>query len=118
MVPDAMILDFFILIMSFKLAFSHSSFTHIKWLLSDSSLSAIKEKESESEVAQSCLTPCDPLACSLPGFSVRGIFQARILEWVTISFSRRSSQPRDWTRVSHIVADALPSEPPGKSKEV
>ena len=41
--------------------------------------------------------------CSLPGSSVHGIFQARILEWVAISFSRRSSRPRDWTRVSHIV---------------
>ena len=40
--------------------------------------------------------------CSLPGFSVHGILQARILEWVTISFSRGSSRPRDRTRVSHI----------------
>ena len=40
---------------------------------------------------------------SLPGFSVHGIFQVRILEWVAISFSRRSSRPREWTRVSHIV---------------
>ena len=43
------------------------------------------------------------MACSRPGFPVHGIFQARILEWVTISFSRRSSQPRDWTQVSCIV---------------
>ena len=56
-----------------------------------------------SEVAQSCPTLCDPMNCSPPGFSVHGIFQARILEWVAISFSRRSSRPRDWTRVSHIV---------------
>ena len=41
--------------------------------------------------------------CRLPGFSVHGIFQTRVLEWVAISFSRRSSQPRDWTRVSRIV---------------
>ena len=41
--------------------------------------------------------------CSLPGPSVHGIFQARILEWVAISFSRGSSQPRDWTWVSLIV---------------
>ena len=46
---------------------------------------------SESEVAQSCLTLCDPMAYSLPGSSVHGILQARILEWVAISFSRRSS---------------------------
>ena len=40
--------------------------------------------------------------CSLPGSSLHGILQARVLEWVAISFSRGSSQPRDWTRVSHI----------------
>ena len=49
----------------------------------------------KSEVAQSCLTLCDPMDCSLPGSSTRGILQARVLEWVAISFSRRSSQPRD-----------------------
>ena len=53
------------------------------------------EAESESEVAQSCPTLCDPLDCSLPGSSVHGIFQARILGWVAISFSRGSSQHRD-----------------------
>ena len=52
-------------------------------------------KESESEVVQSCPTLCDPVDCSLPGFSIHGILQARILEWVTISFSRGSSRPRD-----------------------
>ena len=56
-----------------------------------------------SEVAQSCLTLCNPMGYSLPGFSVHGILQARILEWVVISFSRRSSRPRDWTQVSCIV---------------
>ena len=43
--------------------------------------------KSESEVAQSCPTLSDPMDCSLPGSSVRGIFQARVLEWVTIAFS-------------------------------
>ena len=43
---------------------------------------------------------CDPMDCSPPGSCVREIFQARILEWVAISFSRGSSQPRDWTQVS------------------
>ena len=56
-----------------------------------------------SEVAQSCPTLCNPMDCSPPGSSVHGIFQARILEWVAISFSRGSSQPRDRTQVSHIV---------------
>ena len=46
------------------------------------------ESESESEVAQSCLTLCDPVDRSLPGSSVHGILQARILEWVAISFFR------------------------------
>ena len=62
-----------------------------------------EECSSESEVAQSCLTLCDPLDYSLQGFSVHGILQARILEWVTISFSRGSSQPRDRTQVSCFV---------------
>ena len=47
----------------------------------------------------SCVWLCDPMDCSLPGSSVHGIFQARILECVPISFSRGSSQPRDWTQV-------------------
>ena len=42
-------------------------------------------------VAQLCLTLCDPMDCGLPGFYVHGIFQARVLEWVAISFSRGSS---------------------------
>ena len=48
-----------------------------------------------SEVAQSCPTLCEPMDCSLLGSSVHGIFQARVLEWVAISFSRGSSWPRD-----------------------
>ena len=43
--------------------------------------------KSESEVAQSCPTPSDPMDCSLPGSSVHGIFQARVLKWVAIAFS-------------------------------
>ena len=58
---------------------------------------------SESDVAQSCPTLCDPMDCSLPRSSVHGIFQARVLEWVAISFSRGSSRPRDWTRVFRIA---------------
>ena len=70
-------------------------------------------KESESEVAQSCPTLSDPKGCSLPGSSVHGISQARILDWLAILFSRGSSQPKDRTWVSYIVVDSLPSEPPG-----
>ena len=60
------------------------------------------QPESESEVTQSCPTLCDPVDCSPPGFFVHGILQARILEWVTISFSRGSSWSRDQTQVSRI----------------
>ena len=54
--------------------------------------------------------------CSPPGFSVHGVLQARLLEWVAISFSRGSSQPRDWTWVPCMQVDSLPSKPPGKPK--
>ena len=53
--------------------------------------------------AQSCPTLCDPMECSLPGSSVHGIFQARILEWVAVSFSRGSSQPRNQTCISQLL---------------
>ena len=48
------------------------------------------------------LTLCNPMDCILPGSSVHGIFQARILEWVSMSVSRGSFQPRDWTRITCI----------------
>ena len=51
--------------------------------------------KTETEVAQSRPTLCEPMDCSLRGSSIHGISQARILEWVAISFSRESSQPRD-----------------------
>ena len=63
-----------------------------------------------SSVAQSCLTLCDPMDYSLLRSSVHGIFQARILEWVAISFSRGSSPPRDWTRVFLIVVRCFTSQ--------
>ena len=63
---------------------------------------------------QSCLTLCDPMDCSLSDSSVHEIFQARILEWVAISFSRGSSQPRDQTQVSCIAGRFFTTEPPGK----
>ena len=57
-------------------------------------------KESESDVAQSCPTLCDPMDCSLWDSSIHGVFQARELEWVAISFSRGSSRPRNWMLIS------------------
>ena len=55
-----------------------------------------------SSVAQSCLTLCNPMDCSPPGFSVHGIFQARILEWVAISYSRGSSWNMGQTLISCV----------------
>ena len=60
--------------------------------------------KSESEILQSRLTLGDPMGCSLPGSSSHGIFQAGVLEWVAVSFSRGSSQPRNWTRVSCLAS--------------
>ena len=57
----------------------------------------------KSEVTQSYPALCNPMDCSLPGSSIHGIFQARVLEWVATSFSRGSSWPRDWTQVSRIA---------------
>ena len=56
-----------------------------------------------SEVSQACLTHCDPMDSSLSGSAIHEIFQARLLEWAAISFSRGSSQLRDQTWVSCIV---------------
>ena len=66
--------------------------------------------------AQSCQTLCEPMNCSPPASSVHGIFQARILEWVAISFCRGSSWPRDQTCMSCIscMGGSLPLAPPGK----
>ena len=55
-----------------------------------------------AKLLQSCLTPCDTMDRSLPGFSVHGILQARILEWVAMPSSRGPSQARDQTRVSYV----------------
>ena len=75
---------------------------------------------------QSCPTLCDPMDCSLPGSSVHGVLQAGILEWVAVSSSGGSFQPRSRTRISYIDmsylhanllhwhAGSLPLAPPGK----
>ena len=62
-----------------------------------------KWKKVKVLVTQSCPNLCNPMDCSLPGFSVHGILQTRLLEWIAISFSRGSSQPRDQTWVSRTV---------------
>ena len=55
-----------------------------------------------AKLLQSCPTLCDPMDCSLPGSSVHGILQARILEWVAMPSSRASSRPRDRTHISYV----------------
>ena len=68
------------------------------------------------KVAQACPTLWDPMDFNLPGSSVHGILQARILEWVAIPFSRGCSQPGIEPRSSTLWVASLPSEPPGKPK--
>ena len=62
------------------------------------------------------MTMCDPMDFGLPGSSVHGIFQARVLEWVAISFSRDLPDLGIEPSSPALQADALPSEPPGKPK--
>ena len=69
-------------------------------------------------VAQSCLTLCNPMDCSLLGSSVHeDSVQARMLEWIAVPSSRRSSQPRIESRSPTLQADSLLSKPPGKPRD-
>ena len=83
----------------------HCSPIYLLW--SDGSRCQLAKIQNRAQVsvcvcstAQSCPTLCNPIDYSLPGSSVFGVFQARILEWVVISSSRGSSRPRDWTGIS------------------
>ena len=70
-----------------------------------------------AQLLQWCPTLCNPTDCSPPGPSVHGIFPAKILEWVAISSSRGSPQPRDWTLISCVSCTAggfFTTEPMGK----
>ena len=67
-----------------------------------------------SEVAQSCPTLCDPMDCSPPGSSVRGIFQARVLEWLPFLSPGDLPDPGIEPRSPALQADAFPPEPPGQ----
>ena len=71
---------------------SNAEEAEVEWFYED--LQDLLESENESEVAQSCVTLRDPVDCTYQASSVHRILQARILEWVTISFSRGSSRPR------------------------
>ena len=81
----------------------------------------MQECKSACSAAQLCLTLCSPMDCSPPGSSVHGVFQAKVLEWVAISYSRRSSGPRDWTWVfcaSYVASRFFTTVPPGKPKSI
>ena len=72
---------------------SVGSYAYVTWRGEDTSggltTTICMQVKSESEVAQSCPTFCDPMDCSLQGSSVHGIFQAKVLEWGAIAFSWR-----------------------------
>ena len=74
--------------------------------------SPMRESEKWSEVAKSCPTLSDPMDCSLPGSSIHGIFQARVLEWGAIAFSRDNSTG---TLYRHIHSPAQAKDPPPKT---
>ena len=76
-----------------------------------------RKRKKESEVAQSCLTLCNPMDCSLPGSSVRGILQARTLDWVSISLSKRNCRKKE-SEVAQsclILCDPMDCSLPGSS---
>ena len=71
---------------------------HVQW-----AWSSVQNLLRGAKWSCSVVSDCDPVNCSLPGSYAHGIFQARVLDWVAISFSRGSSGPRDQTRVSRIA---------------
>ena len=105
LLPESKVLSMKATLLSTKEGGNVNCGDKLDWKCSRSSvlITSIHSNHLRSEVTQSCRTLCNPMNCSLPGSSVHWNFQARILEWVAISFSRRSSQPRDWTQVFHIV---------------
>ena len=74
-------------------------------------------KECKMLVAQSCPTLCNSMDCSPPGFSVHGIFQARILNWLPFPFPEDLPNPGMEARSPALQVDSLPAELPGESEE-
>ena len=84
-------------------------------------LNQISKKPMCAKLLQLWPTLSDPMVCNPPGYSIHGILQARILDWVAILLSRRSSWPRDWTCVSYVCCNAggfFTSEAPLKPIEL
>ena len=104
----------------FKIKFTHFQCTALR-ILTNAHIQVtyppVEMINDDAKSLQSCPTLCDFMDCSPPGFSVHGILQAILLEWVAISFSRGSSYPRDGTCISYLLhwqAGSLPLAPPGK----
>ena len=105
----------------FKIKFTHFQCTALR-ILTNAHIQVtyppVEMINDDAKSLQSCPTLCDFMDCSPPGFSVHGILQARMLEWVAISFSRGSSYPRDGTCISYLLhwqAGSLPLAPTGKT---
>ena len=75
------------------------------------SCAPVRYRKESYSLSHLCLTLCNPMDCSLPGSSVHGILQVKVLEWVAISFSKGSSWPRAWIWYPALQADGLPFEP-------
>ena len=88
-------------------SYGNSIFSFLRNLQQEPTICCLQEthfraKDVRAKSFQLCPTLCDPMDCSLPGFSVNGILQARILEWVAIPSSRGTSQTRDQTCISYV----------------
>ena len=97
---------------------SAASWLHLSWSKRKVTLKAFTQLNCASECMHACLvlSLCDLIDCSLPVFSVHGIFQARILEQVASSYSRGYSWPRDWTHISlssTLTGEIFTTGPPG-----
>ena len=84
--------------------FSSNHLNNLKWFMNHLRITGDMTALSAEYMLslQSCPILCDPMDCGPPGSSVHGIFQARVLEWVAIAFSRGSFQPKDRTHVSYV----------------
>ena len=107
-----------ILLLHFLPLFFSSPVIHKLYLIHPPSVPIISSTCTCAKSFQLCLTLCDPVDCSPPGSSINGILQARILEWVAISFSRGSSWPRGSKPFRlHWQADSLPLSHQGSPQE-
>ena len=99
------------------LEMDHKNRMSINWLHTVCRPWAGQSAQRHGKSLQSCPILCDPMDCSPPGSSAHGILQARILEWVAMLYSGRTSRPRDQTcisRTSCIAGGFSTTEPPGK----